>query len=187
MSAMSTKPWRPAAFALCVFVAPVNASAHCDTLSGPVVAAARVALQKGDVTPALKWVKAADEAEVRQTFDRAKAVRQLNPEARELADRFFFETLVRLHRTGEGEPFTGLKPPVPEDDPLEAADAAIASGRVDALVKTLTDGASAHLRARFAEVMERRAHADDSVAAGREYVEAYVAFIHYVEELAGTP
>jgi len=89
---------------------PENASAHCDTLNGPVVTAARVALQRGDVTSVLKWVKSTEEREVRDAFRRTMAVRGASAEARDLADLYFFETLVRLHRQGEGEPYTGLKP-----------------------------------------------------------------------------
>lgn len=84
--------------------------AHCDTLDGPVVAAARVALDKGDNTPVLKWIRAGQEAEVRTAFEQALVERTKGPEARELADRYFFETLVRVHGAGEGAPYTGLKP-----------------------------------------------------------------------------
>ncbi len=34
-----------------------DAFAHCDTLDGPVVKDARLALDKGDVTGLLKWVR----------------------------------------------------------------------------------------------------------------------------------
>ena len=42
-----------------------------------------------------------DEGEIKKAFDRARAVRKLNPQAKELADMYFFETLVRIHRAGE--------------------------------------------------------------------------------------
>jgi len=41
------------------------AKAHCDPLDGPVVKDAKVALEKGDATPVLKWVKVEHEEEVR--------------------------------------------------------------------------------------------------------------------------
>ncbi|MFZ1438146.1 MAG: DUF6448 family protein [Candidatus Microthrix subdominans] len=82
--------------------------AHCDTADGPVVAAAKVALEKGDITPVLKWVKPAAESEIRAAFTRALAVRQKGPDAQALADQFFFENLVRIHRAGEGAPYTGI-------------------------------------------------------------------------------
>jgi hypothetical protein len=93
-----------------MLASPSRAIAHCDTLDGPVVSDARAALEARDVTPVLKWVEAGKEPEVREAFRHALAVRVLGPEARTLADRFFFETLVRVHREGEGEPYTGLKP-----------------------------------------------------------------------------
>jgi hypothetical protein len=41
--------------ALGVWLVPRIAGAHCDTLDGPVVMTAKAALEKGDVTPVLKW------------------------------------------------------------------------------------------------------------------------------------
>ena len=81
-----------------------QAAAHCDTLDGPVVADARTALAQGNVAPVLKWVRPADEKEIRTAFARTTAVRNLSPEAEILADLYFFEALVRIHRAGEGAP-----------------------------------------------------------------------------------
>lgn len=164
---------------LILFVA-MTLAAHCDTLSGPVVVAARVALDKGDITPVLKWVPAASEAEVRDAFAKTLAARTASPQAREVADRWFFETLVRVHRASEGAPYTGLRDEKPEAG-VELADNAIDSGSIDALQRQV----SRDLRARFAEVVEAKKHADESVEAGRHYVHAYVEFIHYVERLHG--
>lgn len=87
--------------ALALAASPAVARAHCDSLDGPVVQAGRAALDSGRIGPALAWVQARDEAEIRQAFDQARAVRRLGPEAKALADRFFFEMLVRVHRAGE--------------------------------------------------------------------------------------
>ena len=51
-------------FVFAIFIAPATALAHCDTLDGPVVGSARVALAKNDITPVLKWVGKDAEAEV---------------------------------------------------------------------------------------------------------------------------
>jgi hypothetical protein len=164
---------------------PKTVSAHCDTLDGPVVKDARAALEAKDVTPVLKWVKADRELEIREAFAQAVAVRSLGPEARTLADRFFFETLVRVHRAGEGAPYTGLKPAgTPIDPGIAASDAALESGRVEALVSLVTRDAERGLRERHARAMAARTHAGESIAKGREYVEAYVEFVHYAERLA---
>ncbi len=158
------------------------ARAHCDTLDGPVVADARAALAKGDVTPVLKWVGPKDEAEIRAAFRRAAAVRAGGAEARELADRYFFETLVRVHRASEGAPYTGLKPAgQPVEAGIRAADEALAKGSGEALVREATEVVAAGIHKRYSHAAEARKHAEHNVAAGREYVAAYVDLMHYVE------
>jgi hypothetical protein len=165
---------------------PAAARAHCDTMDGPVVTAAKTALAQGNLTVVLKWVRPEYEPEVRTAFERTLTVRALGSEARELADVYFFETVVRLHRAGEGEPYTGLKPAGTDPGPAVAtSDEALAEGSVDTLVKIVTDAVADGIRARFAHARETRSHADDSVEAGREYVQAYVGFVHYVERLYG--
>lgn len=161
-----------------------QASAHCDTLDGPVATAARNALETRDVTPVLKWVQKEYEPEVRIAFARALAVRGESAAARELADTFFLETVVRLHRTGEGAPYTGLKPAGAEWNPdIAGADKALVTGSVDDLVRRLTGEVENGIRQRFDKAHQARNSADQSVASGREYVNAYVALIHYVEQL----
>ena len=162
-----------------------NASAHCDTLDGPVVATARTALDKGDVTPLLKWVRPEEEREIRDAFQKTLAVRTNGLEAKELADMYFFETLVRIHRAGEGAPYTGLKPGEAIDPAVALADKALEKGDVDKLVNVLTGAMANGIRERFAKAYENQKHADDNIEAGREFVESYVIFTHYVEGLHG--
>ncbi len=161
---------------------PTLSWAHCDTLGGPVIADARLALEKGDVTPTLKWIKPEHEAEVRAAFQKALAVRSKGADAKEIADRYFFETLVRIHRAGENAPFTGLKDD-PVERPIALAEQALQSGSADELVKEASAHVAEGLRLRFAAVFESRKHANDSVALGREYVARYIEFMHYVERL----
>ena len=160
---------------------PVSASAHCDTPDGPVVADARAALAKGEVTPVLKWVKPEAEAEIRAAFAQTLKVRALDAAAQELADRYFFETLVRVHRAGEGAPYTGLKAAGSVAPPIAMADQALAKGNVDELAKKIAAHTEAGIRERFQQALATQQHAGESVAAGREFVEAYVTYVHYVE------
>lgn len=163
---------------------PSRAAAHCDSMDGPVVKDAQAALAKGDVTLVLRWVGARDEPEIREAFERALAVRALGVEARNLADRFFLETLVRIHRRGEGAPYVGLKPAGIEIEPaIAAADNALETGSVDALAQMVASEAEQGLRQRFARAAEARKHARESVERGREYVAAYVEFMHYAERI----
>lgn len=167
-----------------MLVAPSRAIAHCDGLDGPVVKAAQRALDTGNPALALMWVQAEEEAEIRAAFDRTLAVRTLSPQAKELADRFFFETLVRVHRAGEGAPFTGLKPAGRDLGPaIPAADKAIHDGSVEPLATLLTGVMQERLREQFHEVVRHKMFPPGDVATGRAYVSAYVEFIHYVERV----
>jgi hypothetical protein len=175
-----------AAFATMAFTAPSPARAHCDSLDGPVVAAAREALAAGDVARVLHWVGAEDEPEIRAAFDRTLRVRATSAEARDMAELWFFETLVRVHRAGEGAPYTGLKPAGWQPPALiTAADESLVSGDVDALAARVAEHVARALRERHARAMALKDFAPSDVDAGRRYVEAYVAYTHYLEALHG--
>lgn len=158
------------------------ANAHCDSMNGPVVKAAKLALQQGDVTPVLRWVKKEYEEEVKQAFWKTLSVRTFNDQARDLADIYFFETVVRLHRAGEGAPYTGLKPEgTPVEPPVQLAEAALESGTPDEMIKKVTGHVAEAIRERFVRVLQARKNADRSVEEGRAYVEAYIEYVHFVE------
>jgi hypothetical protein len=151
-------------------------------MDGPVVSAARAALASADVDQILVWVQPADEDEIRRAFARTLVVRALSPEARELADVYLFETLVRVHRAGEGAPYTGLEPAGRDLGPaIPLADSVLATGTVDPLVELVTQEARTGLIRSFDRAVEARTHRTEGVEAGRAYVDAYVGFIHYVE------
>ena len=158
-------------------------AAHCDTMDGPVVKTAQAALDKGDVTAVLKWVQPRDEAQIREAFQKTLAVRGLGKDAKDLADQYFFETLVRLHRAGEGAPYTGLKPAGAVEPIVAASDKALEAGAVDTLTREVTQLVVQGIRQRFAETLEKKKHAEASLPAGRDFVHAYVEFTHYVEGL----
>lgn len=159
---------------------PNYASAHCDTLDGPVIQDAQKAIAAQDITPILKWVKPQDEKSVRAAFKKVLTDRAKNPEA---AEHKFFESLVKIHRAGEGAPFTGLKAAGDVEPAVAAADQALESGSSDALVKLISDDVAAGIRARFEHASTTYKHKDESIAQGRKFVAAYVEYTHYVERL----
>jgi len=168
------------AFVAVFLATPHAASAHCDTLDGPVIQDARKAIEAKDITPILKWVKPKDEKAVRAAFKKVLAGTAKNHEA---AENSFFATLVKIHRAGEGAPFTGLKPAGAVEPAVAEADKALASGSSDALVKLVTDDIATGIKTRFEHAAATYKHKDESVGQGREFVEAYVAYTHYVERL----
>ncbi|MGD1994338.1 MAG: DUF6448 family protein [Anaerolineae bacterium] len=146
---------------------------HCDTMDGPVVKAAMKALEAEDVNIILPYVPKEAEEEVRRAFGKVIQVRRGGALAREVADLYFFETVVRLHRAGEGAPFTGLKPAGLDVGPvIPVAEKAIETGSPDALLDLLSDMVRTEVRRRFEHMMHLKAHADKGVDEAREYVKA---------------
>jgi hypothetical protein len=157
--------------------------AHCDTLDGPVVKDAKMALEKGDVRFVLKWVKKNAELEIRTAFQSALTERAKGEEAGRKADMKFFETLVGVHRAGEGASFTGLKPAGAVEPIVAEADKALETGSVDTLTTEMSKHLTDEVRTRFDRALEMKKHMNESIDAGRAYVEAYIEYVHYVEGL----
>ncbi len=167
-----------------LFCLPAVTYAHCDGLDGPVVTAAKNALESGNVNPVLIWVQKKDEQTIKDAFNSTLAVRKLDPKAKDLADSYFFETLVRVHRAGEGAPYTGLKPSGRDLGPaVPAGDKALEDGKLEPLAKLLMQTIEKGLHEQFEQAMSRKKFKADDVEAGREYIDAYVKYIHYVERL----
>ena len=161
-------------------------SAHCDSKEGPVVTASEKALETGNLDYVLVWVKSEDEKEIQNLFDKVLEVRELNDNAKELADNYFFETVVRVHRMGEGVAYTGLKPAdyKPEEG-IEAADIAVEKNSVDEILAHVAEKDHSTIKKLFNEVSSKKNYDVNDVNAGRDYVASYIHFIHYVEELYG--
>lgn len=165
-----------------VVLLPQRASAHCDTMDGPTAKDGVTALESADLDHALKWVAPDGEAELREVFERSLAARKLGPEAQEVADRWFLENLVRIHRAGEGAAFTGLQPAgVPVDEKVAAADRSIEQGDLRPLAGLVPAERWPELERRFAKVIEHREYDVHDIDAGRTYIEAYVSFFKFAE------
>lgn len=172
-------------FVLASIVSPSQVSAHCDTLDGPVVNAARKALSTENVNYVLIWVKPENEDEIRKALKRAKNKRKQakTKEEKDKADMEFFETLVRIHREGEGAKYEGIKPAGSVEPEIALADKAVETGELDAVLGYITsEHAKEVVRHLFHKVKDKSGYAVDDVSAGREFIEAYVIFIHAVEK-----
>jgi hypothetical protein len=168
-------------FSILIFSSEVT-FAHCDTMDGPLIADARKALGQNNVNYVLKWVSSANESEIRDAFNLVMKVKGLSPEAKELSEKYFFEILVRIHRAGEGMPFTGVKPSgTPIDEKVLAADKSIEIGNLSPLNSKVSQDNMTELINRFEKVMSLKNFDVNNVEAGREYIEAYVQFFKFAE------
>jgi len=166
-----------------------GAEAHCDSLAGPVAAAAVKALETGNVNLVLPYAPASAEDEMAAAFAQAVAVRATGGEAEVLADRYFIETAVRLHRAGEGAPYTGLKPAETDFGPaIPAAERALESGDHKALEALMVEEVRRAIRERLAQaktaqLASKAPETRAGVSAARERVSAELGFIGFVERL----
>ncbi len=166
---------------------PLSAEAHCDAVDGPVATAAIEALDSQNVNLVLPYAPAAAEPELTAAFKQALVVRGKGPEAKALADRYFMETAVRLHRVGENAPYTGLKPAGVDFGPaIPAAEKALESGELRPLVHLMSQQVGREIAERFEKAQARQIAAKaptrrEEVQAARERVSAELAFIGFVE------
>lgn len=142
-------------------------------MDGPVVKAAANALDSEDVDLVLPFVPQEGEEEVKEAFAKVIRLRTQGGDVKELADRYFFENVVRIHRAGEGAAYTGLKPAGLGHGPVvPVAERAIETGSPDELVRLLTGMVEQETLERFEHVMQLKMHADGDLDANRAYVEA---------------
>ncbi|HWI52927.1 MAG TPA: DUF6448 family protein [Symbiobacteriaceae bacterium] len=180
------------ALGVAVLSLPQTAQAHCDSVNGPVVAAAKAALEAGNVKLILPYVKEDAETELTAAFHHALQVRKLGDEGARLADTYFFETAVRLHRAGEGAAYTGLKYEADFGPALHEAELSLSTGNLWDVRAVLIDEIAKGIEQRYHAVVEAREKAahEGTVAADRERAEAellYEIYIHGIYQAAAGP
>jgi hypothetical protein len=129
-------------------------------------------------------VKEGESADLKLAFEKALRARKVGPTGREVADLYFYETPVRLHRAGEGAPFTGPKPAgLDIGRVIPVAEKAIEAGSPDALIRLLTDTLQHEVQHRFEHMKHLRDHRPGDIAKVREYVEAILGLEVYSHQL----
>ncbi len=157
---------------------------HCDTMDGPVVRAAMKTLEVENVNVILPYVPKEGEEEVRKAFEKVVQVRKGGAIACEVADHYFFETVVRIHRAGEGAPFTGLQPAGLDEGPvIPVAEKAIETGSPDELLDLLSDLVRSEIKQKFDQMLHLKAHSDKGVDEARKYVTAMLGLQVYSHSL----
>lgn len=157
---------------------------HCDTRDGPVVKAARKALETGNLNYVMIWIPKESEKELKGIFEKTLRARKAGKDAQDVADDWFFETAIRLHRVGEGAPYTGMKPAGLSEGPIvPRAEKAIETGdpkeTIDFILKTVEED----LKHRFYNVMAKKKYDVNDVAAGREFIRAFIGWVVYTHHL----
>jgi hypothetical protein len=157
---------------------------YCDSMDGPVVKAAEVALEMENVNYALPYILEKYEDELKDAFERTIQVRELSGDAAELADYWFFETTVRLHLKGRKRPYNGLKPSGINGDPvLSMADQAINNENLKDLMNFLLNSIKEDVDVRFDEVVSKKDYDINDIDDARDYVDSMLNFYFYLQQL----
>jgi len=193
------RPWKMVACLVGVLLVPsaLGRSACRFSYEHLAVRAAFQALETGDAAGIVIWVGREHEAAVRDALAKARKVRVLSPEARDVADGYFIQALssyasLSLGRKPEPGQSPELGPAVPSAEKAVEADSA------DRLTILLMDMMRQEMARRFKAVLERKRRSAGDLEAGRRYVHAYAEFVGYVaglysairgdgEPAAGTP
>lgn len=157
--------------------------AHCDRLNGPVAVAAKKALETGNVLKALIWVGEQQAEELKAKFTQSLEVYNNGEPSRQLAERYFMETTVRLHREVEGMPYTGLKPAQASSEDIQTAEQALDSGDLSPVTDLLAEEIQQKTNELYKQAMQAKESRGESVEAGRRWVDAYVKYIVHVHSL----
>lgn len=163
--------------------AALPASAHCDSYDGPVIKDALMALEQNKVELALKWVEPQHEKEITDKFNQTLRLKGKNKEINDLLETSFLETLVRLHREGEGAPYTGLKPAGSTTKLVQMADNSLAKKDINEVINIVTSHLKDVLQEKYTKAIELSKTKENSVEEGRAYVDAYVEYTHTLEAI----
>jgi hypothetical protein len=170
---------------LFMILGSLPASAHCDSYDGPTIKDAVKALETNNVKLVLKWITPAQEKEIIPLFNKTYALKSGDKEVYNIVEKHFFETLVRLHRETEGAPFTGLKPAGTTKQIVLLSDQALENKNIDELIGKIGNHLAKMIREKFEKVAALDKVKNDSSEKGREYVEAYIDYIHTLEAIHG--
>jgi hypothetical protein len=157
---------------------------YCDTMDGPVVTAAELALEMENINYVLPFVKKEYEAEMRDAFEKTVIVRELSGEAAEVADYWFFETSVRLHLLGEGKNYAGIKQSGLNWGPVvRRAQDAIETGDKTALEDFLLEIIQEAIENRFEAAISKKEYDVNDLEAARDYTNSMIEFVLFSHNL----
>lgn len=126
----------------------------------------------------MPWIPQKAEHEIIEAFNKTLIARNQGKEAMEVADYWLYETVVRVHREGEGASYTGLKPAGLDWGPVvPRAEEAITKGNPKEVIDFINHTLKEELEVRFSRVMAKKNFDTNNVTAAREYVQAELGFV----------
>jgi len=162
----------------------MNMLLHYDARNGPVMKAAKMALETGNVNYVLIWVPEESENQLKNLLEKTFCKRRAQKDVHDVTIDWYFQMVSRLHRSGERVLYTCMKPDGLDESPIvPKVERAIEIGDVEEIIGGIPNTKEGDLRQRFRHVMNKRNYDVNNIAAGRAYVSAFIDFIVYVHNL----
>jgi len=159
----------------------MNMPPNYDITNRPVMNAAKMALDTGNINYILIWIPEESENKLKNLFEKTFCERKAGKDVQDIAVNWYFETVKRLHRAGERTLYACLKPAGLDESPvIPNAERAIETGNSEELIGFIPKTQEHDFRHRFHSLIEKKNYDVNDVAAGREYVEEFIDFIIYL-------
>lgn len=152
-----------------------------DMTNGPVMGAAKMALDKGNVNYVLIWVPEESENKLKNLFEKTFCESRAGKDMEDIAINWYFETVKRLHRAGERRLYTCMNPDGSDErSVVPKVKRAIETGEADEIIGFIPKTKEHDFRHRLHHLIEKKNYDVNNVAAGREYVAEFIDFIIYL-------
>ena len=152
--------------------------------NGPVMSAAKRALDTGKAHYILIWIPEESENTLKNLLEKVCCERNIRRDAHDHIVDWYFETINRLHSVNYGPHNLNISTKAPEEKEIVfLVERACESGNFKEITTVIPDTPAGEIRQRFNDVMKKRNYGVENIAAGRVYVSAFTDLIAFVNNL----
>lgn len=163
----------------------MNMLKYPDEMPGPVLKAAKIALETGNVNYILIWVPENYENTVKNLLEKTCCKRSSVLNTQKQAYDWYYETVNRLFSASRACDYLTYQSKAFAENPLVLkVYKAIESGNFEKIRDEIPVSYEADAQQRFLHVMNLRDYPVNNIAAGRSYVSAFFDFNRYVHDLS---
>lgn len=155
-----------------------------DSHNGPMMIAAKRALETGKAHHILIWIPEKSENTLKNLLEKVCCKRRIQADGHDRIVDWYFETISRFHSGYYGPHNLNISTKTPEEKSIIfLVESACESGNFEEITTVIRDTPTGEMRQRFDDVMKKRNYCEENIAAGRVYVSVFTYFIAFVNNL----
>jgi hypothetical protein len=152
--------------------------------NGPVMRAAKMALETGNADHILIWVPEESENTLKNLLEKTCCERTTQRKARNHSIEWYLQTINRLHSEYYRPHDLNISTKTPEErKTILLVERACETGNFDEIATVMQITSDEEIRQRFNDVLNKSNYDMDNIAAGRAYVSAFTDFIACINSL----